>query len=148
MSEFSHLQPEGSVRMVDIGRKSEQERTAIARGRLLCQPETIEALKRRALPKGDAIAVARVAGIQAAKNTAQLIPLCHPLPLNYVALDFEVTEREISIRCEVATRAPTGVEMEALTGVTMAALTLYDMMKSADKTMRIEGIELISKIKK
>jgi cyclic pyranopterin monophosphate synthase len=148
MSEFSHLQPEGSVRMVDIGHKPEQERTAIARGRLLCQAETIEALKRKALPKGEAIAVARVAGIQAAKNTAQLIPLCHPLPLNYVALDFEVTEREISIRCEVATRAPTGVEMEALTGVTMAALTLYDMMKSADKTMRIEGIELVSKMKK
>ena len=77
-----------------------------------------------------------------------MIPLCHPLPLNYVALDFDVAEREISVRCEVATRAPTGVEMEALTGVTVAALTLYDMMKSADKTMRIEGIELISKIKK
>ena len=148
MSEFSHLQPEGSVRMVDIGHKPEQERTAIAGGRLLCQPKTIEALRRKALPKGDALAVARIAGIQAAKSTAQLIPLCHPLPLNYVAIDFEVGEQEISIRCEVATRAPTGVEMEALTGVAVAVLTLYDMMKSADKTMRIEGIELISKVKK
>jgi cyclic pyranopterin monophosphate synthase len=110
MSEFSHLHPEGSVRMVDIGHKPEQARRAIA--------------------------------------AAQLIPLCHPLPLNYVAVDFEVGEKEISIRCEVATRAPTGVEMEALTGVAVAALTLYDMMKSADKTMRIEGIELVSKEKK
>jgi cyclic pyranopterin monophosphate synthase len=148
MSEFSHLQPEGSVRMIDIGHKPEQERAAIAAGRLLCQPKTIKALKCKALPKGDALAVARIAGIQAAKSTAQLIPLCHPLPLNYVAIDFEVGEKEISVRCEVATRAPTGVEMEALTGVAVAALTLYDMMKSADKTMRIEGIELISKVKK
>jgi cyclic pyranopterin monophosphate synthase len=148
MSEFSHLQPEGSVRMVDVGHKPEQERRAMAAGRLLCQPATIEALKGKALPKGDVLAVARIAGIQAAKSTAQLIPLCHPLPLNYVAVDFEVAERQISIRCEVATRAPTGVEMEALTGVTVAALTLYDMMKSADKAMRIEGIELIDKVKK
>ena len=148
MSEFSHLQPEGSVRMVDVGHKPEQERRAMAVGRLLCQPATIEALKGKALPKGDVLAVARIAGIQAAKSTAQLIPLCHPLPLNYVAVDFEVAERQISIQCEVATRAPTGVEMEALTGVTVAALTLYDMMKSADKAMRIEGIELISKVKK
>ncbi len=134
--------------MVDIGQKPEQERRAIAAGRLLCQVETIDALKRKALPKGDAIAVARVAGILAAKSTAHLIPLCHPLPLNYVAVDFEVGEKEISIRCEVATHAPTGVEMEALTGVAVAALTLYDMMKSADKTMRIEGVELVSKVKK
>ena len=148
MSEFSHLQPEGSVRMVDIGPKPEQERRAIAAGRLLCQAETIEALKRKALPKGDALAVARVAGIQAAKSTAHLIPLCHSLPLNYVAVDFEVGEKGISVQCEVATRAPTGVEMEALTGVAVAALTLYDMMKSADKSMRIEGIELVSKVKK
>jgi cyclic pyranopterin monophosphate synthase len=148
MSEFSHLQPEGSVRMVDVGRKPEQERRAIAAGRLLCRAETLQSLKSKALPKGDALAVARIAGIQAAKSTAQLIPLCHPLPLNYVAVDFQVGEKEISIRCEVATRAPTGVEMEALTGVSVAALTLYDMMKSADKSMRIEGIELVSKTKK
>lgn len=148
MSEFSHLQPEGSVKMVDVGQKPEQERRAIAAGRLVCQPKTIEALKRQALPKGDALAVARVAGIQAAKLTAHLIPLCHPLPLNYVAVDFDVEEKQIAIRCEVATRSLTGVEMEALTGVTVAALTLYDMMKSADRTMRIEGIELISKVKK
>jgi cyclic pyranopterin monophosphate synthase len=133
--------------MVDVGHKPEQERRAIAAGRIVCQVETIEALRRQGLPKGDALTVARVAGIQAAKSTAHLIPLCHTLPLSYVGVDFEVGEDEISIRCEVATRSLTGVEMEALTGVTIAALTLYDMMKSADKTMRIEGIELVSKVK-
>ena len=133
--------------MVDVGHKPEQERRAIAAGRIVCQAKTIEALRRQALPKGDALAVARVAGIQAAKLTPQLIPLCHPLPLHYVAVDFEVEEEQIRIRCEVATRSLTGVEMEALTGVTVAALTLYDMMKSADKTMHIEGIELTSKVK-
>lgn len=148
MNEFTHLRPEGSVRMVDVGHKPEQERTAVAAGRIVCRAETLEALKRQALPKGDALTVARVAGIQAAKLTAHLIPLCHPLPLNYVAVDFEVAETEIAIRCEVTTRSSTGVEMEALTGVTVAALTLYDMMKSADKTMRIEGIELLSKVKR
>jgi len=133
--------------MVDVGHKPEQERRAIAAGRIVCQTKTIEALRRQALPKGDALTVARVAGIQAAKITANLIPLCHPLPLNHVAVDFEVGENEIAIRCEVATRSLTGVEMEALTGVAVAALTLYDMMKSADKAMRIEGIELVSKVK-
>jgi cyclic pyranopterin monophosphate synthase len=148
VSEFSHLEPGGAARMVDVGQKPEQERRAIATGRLVCQPQTIVALKESALPKGDALAVARVAAIQAVKQTSQLIPLCHPLPLNHVAVDFEVRENEIVIQCEVATRAVTGVEMEALTGVTVAALTLYDMMKSADKTMRIEGVTLVSKFKR
>lgn len=147
MSEFSHLDQSGAARMVDIGHKPQQDRRAVANGRILCQVKTIEALKQHALPKGDALTVARVAGIQAAKMTAQLIPLCHPLPISHIALEFDIGEAEISIRCEVATRSQTGVEMEALTGVTIAALTLYDMMKSADKTMRIEGIRLLSKLK-
>jgi cyclic pyranopterin phosphate synthase len=127
---------------------SDESRRRNARpSRLVCQATTVEALRRQALPKGDVLAVARVAGIQAAKQTAHLIPLCHPLPLHYIAVDFEVEENAITIRCEVATRSSTGVEMEALTGVTVAALTLYDMMKSADKTMRIDGIELVSKSK-
>jgi cyclic pyranopterin phosphate synthase len=134
--------------MVDVGRKPEQERRAVATGRIVCQPQTIAALKERALPKGDALSVARIAAIQGAKFTAHLIPLCHPLPLNHVAVDFEVGEENITIRCEVSTRAVTGVEMEALTGVSVAALTLYDMMKSADQTMRIEAITLLSKIKR
>jgi cyclic pyranopterin phosphate synthase len=134
--------------MVDVGRKPEQERRAVATGRVVCQPQTIAALKEQALPKGDALSVARIAAIQGAKFTAHLIPLCHPLPLNHVAVDFDVGEEDITIRCEVSTRAVTGVEMEALTGVSVAALTLYDMMKSADKTMRIEGITLVSKVKR
>lgn len=134
--------------MVDVGQKPEQERRAVAAGRIVCQSQTIAALKERALPKGDALAVARIAAIQAAKLAAHLIPLCHPLPLNHIGVDFEVGEDQIAIRCEVATRSATGVEMEALTGVTIAALTLYDMMKSADKTMRIEGITLVSKVKR
>jgi cyclic pyranopterin phosphate synthase len=145
--EFSHLEPEGAARMVDVGRKPEQERRAVATGRVVCQPQTIAALKEHALPKGDALTVARIAAIQGAKSTANLIPLCHPLPLHHVAVDFEVGAEEIAIRCEVSTRSVTGVEMEALTGVSVAALTLYDMMKSADKTMRIEGITLLSKTK-
>jgi cyclic pyranopterin monophosphate synthase len=148
MSEFSHIEPGGAARMVDVGRKPEQERRAVAAGCIVCQAQTIAALKEHALPKGDVLAVARIAAIQAAKVTSHLIPLCHPLPLNHVAVDFEIRENEIAIRCEVATRSATGVEMEALTGVTIAALTLYDMMKSADKTMRIEGITLVSKVKK
>ncbi|HEY5704226.1 MAG TPA: cyclic pyranopterin monophosphate synthase MoaC [Terrimicrobiaceae bacterium] len=148
MSEFSHLEPGGAARMVDVGGKAEQERRAVAAGHVVCEPRTIVALRDNALPKGDALTVARVAAIQAAKLTSHLIPLCHPLPLNHVAVDFEVGENGIAIRCEVATRSVTGVEMEALTGVAVAALTLYDMMKSADKTMRIEGITLVTKVKK
>jgi cyclic pyranopterin phosphate synthase len=146
--EFSHLEAGGAARMVDVGGKPEQARRAVAAGRLVCQPQTIAALKERALSKGDALAVARIAAIQGAKFTAHLIPLCHPLPLNHVAVDFEVRAEEIAIRCEVSTRSVTGVEMEALTGVSIAALTLYDMMKSADKTMRIEGVALVSKVKR
>lgn len=147
MSEFTHLDACGTARMVDVGAKPEQARRAVAVGRLVCRPETIALLRSQALPKGDALTVARVAAIQAAKSTAHLIPLCHPLPLNHVAVDFEVGVDAIEIRCEVGTRAATGVEMEALTGVSIAALTLYDMMKSADKTMRIEGITLREKTK-
>lgn len=148
MTQFSHLDAEGSARMVDVGAKPLQDRMAMAAGALVCQPATIQALKRNALPKGDALTVARVAGIQAAKSTANLIPLCHTLPLHHVDIQFEIAESSIAIRCEVSTRSATGVEMEALTGVTVAALTLYDMMKSADKTMRIEGISVVKKIKK
>jgi cyclic pyranopterin phosphate synthase len=147
MSSFSHLDADGTARMVDVGGKPAQKRVAVATGRLVCAPETLVLLRTHALPKGDALTVARIAGIQAAKSTAQLIPLCHTLPLTKVAVDFEVDNASITIRCEAATRAPTGVEMEALTGVSVAALTLYDMLKAVDKTMRIEGITLVSKEK-
>jgi len=147
MTEFSHLDASGTARMVDVGHKPEQKRVAVAQGQLVCAPETISLLKTKALPKGDALTVARIAGIQAAKSTANLIPLCHTLPLTKVAVDFEVGDHTITIRCEAATRAQTGVEMEALTGVSVAALTLYDMMKAVDKTMRIEGVTVVSKEK-
>lgn len=147
MSEFSHLDPSGTARMVDVGDKPEQRRTAAAMGKLICQKETLAALRAQALPKGDALTVARIAAIQAAKATAQLIPLCHPLPLSQIAVDLEVGETVITITCEVRTKAQTGVEMEALTGVTVAALTLYDMMKAVDKTMRIDGVSVIRKTK-
>ncbi len=134
--------------MVNVGHKPVQRRRALAEGRLVCQPATIRALKKRALPKGDVLAVAQIAGIQAAKRTAELIPLCHPLGLNHVEVKFRVGRAAIEIICTAETCAQTGVEMEALTGVSVAALTLYDMCKAVDKTMRIEGVRVVEKVKR
>lgn len=145
---FSHLDNKGHARMVDVGAKPAQWRRAVATGKLACQPSTIRALKRKALPKGDVLLVAQIAGIQAAKRTAELIPLCHQIPLSHVAVAFRVGPRAIEIECTVQTTAQTGVEMEALTGVTVAALTLYDMCKAVDKTMRIEDILVVEKTKR
>jgi len=133
--------------MVDVGSKPIQRREAIAYGRLLCAKETIYALKDQALPKGDVLAVARIAGIQAAKMTSTLIPLCHQLPLDRVVVDFIIHANAIEIHCTATTSSKTGVEMEALTGVTVAALTLYDMLKAVDKEMLIEGVHVVKKIK-
>jgi len=144
---FSHLNAQGEARMVNVGAKPIQRRLAVAEGRLVCAPATIRALKQNALPKGDVLTVAQIAGIQAAKRTADLIPLCHTLALSQVAVTFKVTAREVRIRCTAETSAQTGVEMEALTGVSVAALTLYDMCKAVDKAMRIEGIRVVQKIK-
>lgn len=144
---FSHLNAEGEARMVDVGDKQTQQRRAVAVGSLVAAAATLQALKDQALPKGDVLAVARIAGIQGAKQTSGLIPLCHPLPLNQVSVDFDVREQRIDIRCEVKTTGKTGVEMEALSGVSVAALTLYDMMKAVDKDMHIEGIRVESKEK-
>jgi len=134
--------------MVNVGHKPIQHRRAVAAGRLVCSPATVRALRKNALPKGDVLTVAQIAGIQAAKRTADLIPLCHPLGLNHVEVSFQVRRTSIDIFCEAETNALTGVEMEALTGVSVAALTLYDMCKAVDKTMRIEGIRVIEKIKR
>jgi cyclic pyranopterin phosphate synthase len=144
---FSHLNSAGEARMVDVGAKPVQRRRAVATGRLVCQPATVRALKANALPKGDVLTVAQVAGIQAAKRTGDLIPLCHPLGMDHVEITFRVRRDAIEITCAVETSARTGVEMEALTGVTVAALTLYDMCKAVDKTMRIEGIRVVEKVK-
>ncbi len=144
---FSHLDKHGGAQMVNVGRKPIQRRRAVAEGRLVCAPATIRALKKNALPKGDVLTVAQVAGIQAAKRTGELVPLCHPLPLSHIAIHFKVGARFIEIVCAAETTSQTGVEMEALAGVAVAALALYDMCKAVDKGMRIEGIRVTQKIK-
>ncbi len=144
---FSHLDESGTARMVDVGAKPVQHRRAVAAAQLVCQPATIRALQAKALPKGDVLAVANIAGIQAAKRTAELIPLCHPLPLNHVSITFQIRKDRIEVTCTAETDSRTGVEMEALTGASVAALTLYDMCKAVDKTMRIEGVYVVEKIK-
>jgi cyclic pyranopterin phosphate synthase len=144
---LSHVDAKGEARMVDVGSKPVVARVATAEAVLVCAAGTIRLLKRQALPKGDVLAVARVAGIQAAKQTAGLIPLCHVLPLDAVGVEFAIKPRGVKVICTVRTQARTGVEMEALTGATVAALTLYDMSKAVDKAMRIEGIRVVKKAK-
>jgi cyclic pyranopterin phosphate synthase len=133
--------------MVNVGGKPEQRRIARAEGFLACRAETVTALRAQALPKGDVLTVAKIAGIQAAKRTDALIPLCHSLPLSAVELVFAVEDEGVRIRAEVATVARTGVEMEALTAVSVAALTVYDMCKAIDKEMVIGSIRVTEKIK-
>jgi len=145
---FSHLDARGAARMVNVGAKPVQQRRAVAAARLVCQPATIRALRARALPKGDVLAVANVAGVQAAKRTSELIPLCHPLTLHCVEIRFRVRRDAVEVTCTAETSAKTGVEMEALTGASVAALTLYDMCKAVDKTMCIEGVRVLEKVKR
>jgi cyclic pyranopterin phosphate synthase len=144
---FSHLNERGGAQMINVGHKPVQRRRAIAEGKLICAPATIRALKKNVLPKGDVLTVAQMAGIQAAKRTSELIPLCHPLGLSCVEITFRVRATAIEIFCTAETSSQTGVEMEALTGVSVAALTLYDMCKAVDKTMRIEDVRVVKKIK-
>ena len=133
--------------MVNVGAKPVQRRRAVAAGKLVGAPATTRAHKKNALPKGDVLTVAQIAGIQAAKRTSELIPLCHPLALSQVEVTFKVRRDAIEISCAAETSAQTGVEMEALTGVSVAALTLYDMCKAVDKTMRIEAVRVTEKSK-
>lgn len=147
ISEFSHLDADGSARMVDVSEKPIQRRTAVAVGVIDLAPATIEALKKSALPKGDVLTVARIAAIQAAKRTDSLIPLCHQLPLEKVDVQFEVKECGVVIRSTVITSSKTGVEMEALTAVSIAALTIFDMCKAVDKEMVIGAIRVEQKVK-
>lgn len=144
---FTHLDERGRARMVDVSEKPATRRTAVAAGRLRCLPKTLQLLRDEGLPKGDVLAVARVAGIQGAKRCSELIPLCHPVPLHKVEVDFEVRDDVIEITATALTVHQTGIEMEALTAVSVAALTLYDMMKAVDKSMRLEDIRLVSKEK-
>lgn len=133
--------------MVDVGEKPVQRRTAVASGTIFCAAETVAALRDKALPKGDVLTVARIAAIQGAKMTDRLIPLCHGLPLDKVDVDFEIRDEGVGIRATAKTSAKTGIEMEALTAVSIAALTIYDMCKAVDKGMVIGEIKLVEKTK-
>ena len=145
--QLSHLDEQGNVQMVDVGHKDDTERVAIAKGEVHMRPETLRLIVQEELPKGDVLTTAQLAGIMAAKQTPNLIPLCHPLLLTQVDVAFEIDERasKIEIAATVRTRGKTGVEMEALTAVSVAALTLYDMAKAVEKTMRITDIRLVRK---
>ena len=145
--QLTHLRPDGTAAMVDVSEKPVVRREATAQGLIRLAQATIDAIISGGVPKGDVLAVARVAGIQAAKRTSDLIPLCHPLPITKVAVDFFPETSGMGIRATVRTDARTGVEMEALTAVSVAALTVYDMCKAIDQTMVIEGITLLSKTK-
>jgi cyclic pyranopterin phosphate synthase len=146
VSELSHVdESSGAVRMVDVGAKPLSRRRASARGTVRMAPETARRI--RSLPKGDALATAQLAGIMAAKRTSELIPLCHPLPLSHVEVQLEVGEGSVEIVASAETTAQTGVEMEALTAVSVAALTVYDMAKAVDKGMAITDVALVEKTK-
>ena len=145
MTQLSHVDEQGRIRMVDTGNKEVTERRAVASARVYMNPETVAALLEHRTPKGDPLEAARLAGIMAAKRTADLIPLCHPLPLTHVDIQALVEEDGVSLTAEVATRAQTGVEMEALTAVSVAALTVYDMCKALEKGMTISEIRLETK---
>jgi cyclic pyranopterin phosphate synthase len=147
MSELSHVDQAGRARMVDVSNKSATVRVATAHGTLTCLPETLEQVRAGTVPKGAVVATAELAGVMAAKRTAELIPLCHPLPLTGIEVQIEIDDHlpGFRIRSKVRTRAETGVEMEALTAVSVAGLTLFDMLKAVDRTMSIGGVEVTSK---
>ncbi len=145
MTELSHVDESGDVKMVDVGGKPVSRRRAVARAEVRMSAETARRL--RDLPKGDALAAAQLAGIMAAKRTSELIPLCHPLPLTHVAVDLTVGDLAVEIVASAETTAQTGVEMEALTAASVAALTVYDMAKAIDKGMTVAEVRLIEKTK-
>jgi cyclic pyranopterin phosphate synthase len=145
MGDLSHVDETGGVRMVDVGGKPLSRRRAVAAATVRMAPETARRL--RELPKGDALVTAQLAGVMAAKRTADLIPLCHPLPLSNIDLSVDVREGSVEIRAAVETTAQTGVEMEALVAASVAALTVYDMAKAIDKEMIVEGVRLLEKTK-
>ena len=145
MGDLSHVDEAGDVRMVDVGGKPLSRRRAVATASVHMAPETARRL--RELPKGDALVTAQLAGVMAAKRTAELIPLCHPLPLSHVDVSLEVGDAGVEITASAETTAQTGVEMEALTAASVAALTVYDMAKAIDKEMVVDGVRLLEKTK-
>ena len=147
MSKLSHFDESGKAAMVDVSDKAETTRIAVAKGSIRMAPETLALIKQGTAEKGDVLGIARIAGIMAAKRTQDLIPLCHPLPLTKVSIDFELNEKDSAVDITATTKVTgkTGVEMEALTAVSVAALTIYDMVKAADKTMVIGQIYVATK---
>lgn len=144
---LTHLDASGAARMVDVSAKADTAREAEAEGRVVMQPETLALIQSGGLPKGDVIAVARIAGIMATKRTSDLVPMCHPLPVTGAVVEFAPEGADsLRITARVKTTGKTGVEMEALTAVSVAALTVYDMCKAVDRGMRIEGIRLLEKL--
>lgn len=144
---LSHIDDAGRAHMVDVGDKPDTQRTAVATGEVLMRPETLALVRAGALKKGDVLTVAQIAGVMAAKRTSELIPLCHPLPLTQVEVELSLDDAlpGVQIRATARTTGKTGVEMEALTAVSVAALTVYDMAKAVEKTMRIQDIRLVEK---
>jgi cyclic pyranopterin phosphate synthase len=148
MAKLTHINSRGEASMVDVSAKPVVLREALATGEIVLQAATVRAIQKDKIAKGNVLAVARIAGISAAKKTGELIPLCHPLPLTHCEVNFAVKQNKIVITASAKIAAQTGIEMEALTAVSVAALTIYDMCKAIDKTMRIENIHLVSKTKK
>ena len=148
MDRLSHIAEDGSARMVDVSTKPIMLREAVAAGRIALKRQTIELISDNKIAKGNVFATARIAGVQAAKKTPELIPLCHGLNLSHVDIDIAADENGVGVKCTARTAAQTGVEMEALTGVAVALLTIYDMCKAVDKEMQITDIQLVSKTKR
>ncbi len=148
MTGLSHIDPDGRAQMVNVSAKPLSARTAVATGKIRLQPETLALISKDQIAKGNVFATARIAGIQAAKDTAHLIPLCHTLPLSEIKIDIVTSQSSAEVICTARTVAQTGVEMEALTGVTVALLTIYDMCKAVDKEMTISKIRLLKKTKR
>jgi cyclic pyranopterin phosphate synthase len=148
MPRLTHIAADGSARMVDVSAKPQSARTAIAAGKIRLRRETLELISQDKIAKGNVFATARIAGIQAAKRTAHLIPLCHALPLGEIKIDIVTSNDGAEVKCTARTVAQTGVEMEALTGVSVALLTVYDMCKAIDKEMEISSIRLVNKTKR
>ncbi len=146
-AQLSHVDDAGTARMVDVGSKPATQRVAVAKGSVAMLPETLELIRSSGLEKGDVLGAARLAGLMGAKSTSRLIPLCHPIPLDHISVEFEIDEKQsaVTIAATAKATARTGVEMEALTAVTVAALTIYDMAKSADRGMRIGDVRLVRK---
>ena len=148
MERLSHIAEDGSARMVDVSAKPVSARVAVAAVRIVLKPETIELVSANKIAKGNVFATARIAGVQAAKKTSELIPLCHGLNLSHVEIEIAAADDAVEVKCTARTAAQTGVEMEALTGVSVALLTIYDMCKAVDKEMQITDVRLVSKTKR